>query len=516
MPLTSSAPAAPYSVSAHAGGTPALSFSVSARIVQALIVACCLAAGLVFGSALARAQSDNESSVPAPSAATGAGSGFSLSPDSPFSGSAPEEKPTPGVLPLSFKDAVERGLRSNLGLLLQGDNTMYVHGERWKELSNLLPNFNASVSENVQQTDLAALGFRGFIPGIPSVIGPFNYFDAHFALKQQVFDLHALERERGAALNVKAAQQSYNDARDFVVLAVGNAYLLTIAAASRVDTAQAQVETAQALYGKSSDQLKAGLIPAIDSLRAQVELQSRQQQLIAVRNAYEKQKLTLGRVIGLAPGQEFTLTTKAPYEPLAAMGIDEALRRAYSSRSDYQSALTKIQAAQFFRKAATAEHIPSVDVAANYGAVGVNPGSSHGTFQVAGTLNIPIFSGGKAHADALQAEANLRQYNSQLDDLRGKIDYEVRSALLDLQSAAQQVEVARSTLDLASQTLDQARDRFAAGVVDNLEVVQAQESVAAANESYISSLYAHNLAKVELAHAIGYAEKGVLEFLNRQ
>ena len=484
-------------------------------------LSCCFIAGLLLISLAALAQS-NEPSAPAPSSPSTNISGspngeFSLPSGSPFAGSVAEGTATGTVLQLSLKDAIARGLRNNLGLLLQGDNTLYARGERWKELSNLLPNFNASLSENVVQEDLAALGLRSSIlPGIPAVVGPFNYFDAHFSLMQPIFDLHAWQRERGANANQKAAQQSYRDARDFVVLAVGNAYLLTIAASSRVQTAQAQAETAQALYDKSSDQLKAGVVPAIDALRSQVELQSRQQQLIVAHNNYAKQKLSLARIIGLPPGQEFALTTEVPFEPLAVMSIDEALNRAYATRSDYQSARTKVAAAQYFRRAATAEHIPSLGVAANYGAEGVNPGTSHGVFQVAGTLSIPIFAGGKAHADALEAEATLRQAQSQMDDLRGRIDYEVRTALLDLAAAADQVAVARSSVDLANQTLTQARDRFTAGVADNLEVVQAQESVASANESYISSLYQHNLAKIEVAHAIGIAEQGVMEYLNRK
>ena len=183
------------------------------------------------------------------------------------------------------------------------------------------------------------------------------------------------------------------------------------------------------------------------------------------------------------------------------------------SRSDYQAALQQARAAEHFRKAATAEYFPTVDVAGNYGDIGVTPGNSHGTFQVAGTLRIPIFQGGKVHGDVLQAEATLRQSRQQLENLRGQIDYDVRTALLDLAAAADQVEVARSSVDLADQTLVQARDRFAAGVTDNLEVVQAQETVVAANENYISSLYAHNLAKVALARAIGYAEEGVKQYL---
>jgi outer membrane protein TolC len=242
-------------------------------------------------------------------------------------------------------------------------------------------------------------------------------------------------------------------------------------------------------------------------------LQTRQQQLIVARNDYAKQKLALARVIGLPPGQMFTLTEQAPYQPLTALSIEESLQRAYASRSDYQAALQQARAAEYFRKAASAEYLPSLDLAANYGAIGLRPDSLHGTFEVTGSLMIPIFQGGKVHADVLQAEATQRQYRSQLENLRGQIDYEVRTALLDLAAAADQVEVARSSVDLADQTLIQARDRFAAGVTDNLEVVQAQESVASANESYISSLYAHNLAKISLARAIGYAEEGVRQYL---
>jgi outer membrane protein TolC len=273
------------------------------------------------------------------------------------------------------------------------------------------------------------------------------------------------------------------------------------------------VESAQALYAKAHDQQLAGVVPAIDALRAQVEFQTRQQQLIAARNDYAKQKLLLARTIGLPPGQEFNLTDKSPYEPLTPMSLEQALQRAYALRPDYLAAVQQVRGAQLFRRAATAEHLPSLNLAGDYGAAGVNVGNSHGVFDVGATLAIPIFAGGRAHADALQAEATLRQSKQQLDSLRGQIDYDVRAALLDLNSAADQVEVARQALDLANQTLDQARDRFTAGVTDNLEVVQAQEAVATANESFISSLYAHNVAKISLARAIGFAEEGVKQYL---
>jgi outer membrane protein TolC len=444
-------------------------------------------------------------------------------PPNPFLGSEPEGKATADVLQIDFKDAIDRGLRNNLGLLLAGDQAQTARGERWKELSDLLPNLSARVQENVQTQSLAALGFNKLLPllsppgtstsSFPRVVPAFNYFDVRANLSQSVFNFKDLEKERAASVSVKAAQFTYKDAREMVVLAVGNSYLESIAAAARVETAQAQVASAQALYDKAADQLKAGLSPAIDALRSQVELQTRQQQLIVARNDLAKMKLNLARIIGLAPGQEFVLTEKAPYQALAALPLDTYLQRAYAGRADYQAALAQLQAAELSRRAAAAGRYPSVDLVANLGDIGVAPGQSNGTWQVNGGINIPIFAGGRVHSDVIEADAQLKQARSQLGDLRGRIDYEVRTALLDLNAAAEQVEVARSSVDLAEQALSQSQDRFTAGVADNLEVVEAQEAVASAHESYIQSLYAHNLSKVELAHAIGDAEEGVKRFL---
>ena len=430
-----------------------------------------------------------------------------------YSGSVPEGQATGTVLPISFKDAIDRALRNNLGLLIGSDNLLAAKGQRWQELSHLLPNVSAAATQSATQIDLAALGFRFRFPGVSPVVGPIGTFDARAYLTASVFDWHAIERERAAQARESATQGDYKNARELVVLATGNIYLLTIAAAARVDAAQAQLETAQALSNKAKDQQTAGVTPAIDALRAQVEYQARQQQLIVARNNYAKEKLLLARTIGLPAGQEFNLTDKAPYEPLVPPGLEEALRRAYRDRADYQAAVQQVLSAQRLRSAAAAEHLPSLGVSGNYGAAGVNIGNSHGVFLAGMTLEIPIFAGGRAHADALQAEAALRQNRQQLDNLRAQIDYEIRTALLDLNAASDQVQVARSSLDLANQTLEQARDRFTAGVADNLEVVQAQETVAAANENYIASLYAHNVAKVALAQAIGFAEQGVKQYL---
>lgn len=442
---------------------------------------------------------------------------------SPFLGSAAEGNATSEALQIDFKDAIDRGLRNNLGLLLASDQTESARGERWKELSELLPNLSAHIIENVQTQSLAALGFNKLFPvlqppgtslrSLPRLVPAFNFFDARASLSQSLFNFKDLERERAAAENVKAAEFTFRDARELVVLAVGNSYLQAIAAAARVETAEAQVKSAQALYNKAVDQQKAGLIPSIDSLRSQVELQSRQQQLIASRNDLAKQHLTLARIIGLPPGQDFVLTEQAPYQTLTPQPVDLYLQQAYASRADYQAALAQVRAAELSRRAAAAGRYPSLDLNANLGDMGVTPSQSNGTWQVTGGITIPIFAGNRVHSDVLKADAELKQTRSQLADLRGRIDYEVRASLLDLNAAAEQVEVAKSSVDLAEQALAQSQDRFSAGVTDNLEVVQAQEALAGAHENYIQSLYAHNLSKVELARSIGDAEEGVKRYL---
>ena len=435
-------------------------------------------------------------------------------PQNPYAGSTPSGQPSPEVLQLTLFDAVNRGLKQNMGPLLTSSSITSARGQKVGEMSNILPNITTATDENLRQIDLATFGFRFSFPGftIPSLIGPFGYFDTRVYLSQSILNLQDITRTHAANENLKSAQYTYKDARDQVVQAVGANYFSTVAAMARVDTAQAQVNTAQALFQQASDQLKAGVSPSIDMLRAKVELQTREQQLIAARNNLEKQKLVLARIIGLPLGQQFDVTTKAQFEPLNGPTLDEALSRAYASRADYQAAMAQLRAAELSRKAATEEHYPTLDFDGDYGGTGITPGHLYGTSDLAGTLRIPIFTGNRAHADALQADAAVAQSRAEVENIRGQIDQDVRNAFLDLQSASDQVKVAESNVDLAGQTLVQAQDRFKAGVTDNIEVVQAQESVASANESYIDSLYAFNLAKISLARAVGLAEDNVKQF----
>lgn len=432
---------------------------------------------------------------------------------SSFAGSVPA-KLVPGTMPLSLQDAINLGLKQNLGLLLSHADIGSARGQRWEQLSALLPHVTGAPYVAETKLNIDELGFSGLasIFHLSPSVGPFSYFDARANLTQTLFDWKSINATRAAGQSLKSALYTFKDARDLVVLAVGYTYLQAIADEARVETAEAQVKTAQAIYDQASDQVNAGTSPAIDGLRAKVELQTRQQQLIQARNNLAIQKLTVGRVIGLAPGQEFEFTDKSPYQPFEGISVEEALKRAYASRSDYLAAMSDVRAAEFARRAAVAGYLPSLSFNADYGLGGSHPSTATPVADARGTLTIPIFQGGSVHGDVLQAEARLAQSRERLDNLRAQIDSDVRTALLNLQSAADQVNVARSNIDLAQETLIQSRDRFSAGVTDTVEVVQSQEAVATAHEQYISSLYNYNYAKISLARALGIAEEGVREY----
>ena len=432
-----------------------------------------------------------------------------------FQGSVPTGVPSSRPLALTLREAIDRGLKANLGLLVSDSANETARGERLRSLSVLSPQLNAKADETVQQISLKTVGLNFQFPGVsvPTVVGPFHYTDVRGYASWTAFDYNARKNYSASRESKRAAQLSVLDARDLVVQATANVYLQIIADASRVEAIRSQVETSQALYDRAVDQQNAGTAAGIDVLRSQVELKQQQQRLLSQRNQFEKDKLTLGRVIGLPPGQDFRPSDTAPFAPLTAMTQDQALQTAIQQRPDFQSYKARVRAAEEAVKAAHGERYPTADVTADYGDVGPTLGSSHGTFSFVASAKISVFDGGRIAGDVIQAKAALKQRQDELADLGGQIEYQVRSAFLDIGSAADQVAVARDNLDLANQTLVQARDRFSAGVTDNIEVVQAQESVAAANDTLISALFAHNVAKVGLARALGGAEQGIQQLL---
>jgi outer membrane protein TolC len=417
-------------------------------------------------------------------------------------------------LDLTLKDAIRRGLLANLGILTNRDVADIAKAERRRALSTLLPQLSVGAIQTSQQIDLAAFGFSLPIAGFSKIVGPFGYQNAGAYVHQTVYDRTSLRNLKSASESQKAAELTADDARNLVVQAVSNAYLGVISDSARVDAVQAELNTAQALFDRAKDQKNAGTVAGIDVLRAQVEFQTEQQRLLAQKNQVEKDKLVLARVIGLPAGQQFNITTQLPFAPLAT-ALDDLLKQAYDHRADFKAAQAQVRAAEYAIEAAHAEHYwPQVVVEGDYADIGSTFANSHGTYSLVAGVRFPIYAGGRAKTDAEQAEAVLHTKKNAVEDLRGRIDYEVRTALLDLQSAADQVAVAKTNVDLANETVTEARDRFGAGVTDNIEVVQAQQLLAAANENYIASLNAHNGAKIALATAVGIAEEGVPQYLN--
>ncbi len=430
---------------------------------------------------------------------------------SPFMRGVPSGAATTESINLTILDVINRALEHNLGSITAQEAISRAEGGKW--LANgMLPNINGHVAETRQLINLAAYGFP--LPaGIPSIVGPFNVFDARVTLSQAILDFKAMNDLKAAQHNVEAEKFSYKSARDLVVLVAADAYLKALAAGSRAQSAHAQRDTAQALFTQATDMRTSGLVAGIDVLRADVQLSTERQRVTAADNEYEKAKLSVAHLIGLPIGQTFKLVDALPEVPIPEMTLQEALDRAYHDRPDYQAALERLHAAEAARSAASGENLPSVHLNADYGALGLSVGTSHDTYAVTGTVSVPIFNGGKTKGLELQADSDLRMRKAEADELKATIYYDIRTAFLDLQANGEQLQVATRSKELAATTLAQARDRFSAGVANNIEVIQAQEAVAMANDQQIRALYQFNVSKAVLARGLGTAEEATRKYL---
>ena len=432
----------------------------------------------------------------------------------PFAGSANSTARMPFSGSLSLREAVQRGVTFNLGAVGLAQSVRQAHGLERVARSVLLPNLSSGLREVEQQSYLRAFGIQ--VPFIPAVVGPFNYFDLRATLTQNIADYSAISNYRSAQELRRANELSLNDARDLVVLAVGGAYLQAIAAQARIDAERAQIETAQALYKQTQERRQAGLSAQIEVNQSLVQLQTQQQRMATLQNDLAKQKINLARLTGLPPTDQYQLTDSVPYADAPALSIEEALKQALDGRADLKAAQKQLLAAERSRSAARAERYPSLAVNADYGAIGLRPTAAHGTFSVTGTLRIPIWAGGRTEGDVEQAQAALDQRRAEFEDTRAHVESDVRNALFDLQAARSQVEVSRSNRQVARDTLQLTRQRFEAGVTDTVEVVQSEAAVASADLDYITSLFAHNLAKLSLARALGNTETRLPQYLSVQ
>jgi outer membrane protein TolC len=423
---------------------------------------------------------------------------------SSFQGSVQVGEASAQPIDLSLDDAMQRGLKNNLGAILSGTQTASARGQRLSQLQALLPEVDFSAKEAVMQVDLPAEGLR--IPGFPTIIGPFGFTDLRASLSWSLVDVKSLREYLVARHNFAAAQLSAQDAQDLVVLTVGNAYLLVLADEARVSSVEAQVATAKVSLNEAVANHDAGTAPLLDELRARVDYQSLQQQLIVAQDELEKDKLALARTIGLPLAQTFNLTDKVPYMAFDQIDVDAAIRDAHANRKDLAAMVEQTKAAVEERKAATADRDPTFEFNGDYGDIGVNVRHSHGTGDAQGTVSAPLFKEFGLRGEAQVAQSQLDTQNAKLSDMNAQVDADVRDALLDIESAQKQVEVARSSVDLANEALKEAQERYANGVSDNLAVSQAEQSVAQANDQYVASLYRDNIAKLSLARALGAAQ----------
>ncbi len=428
-----------------------------------------------------------------------------------FQGSV-ENKQTPaGTVRLTLADAVKLGLAANLGTLTADDTTRALRAERVRALSNLLPAFSIDANETSTQINLAAFGFRFNLPpsagfSIPTVVGPFEYFQLLGNLSQTVWDPVSRRNLHASQESERASNLSARDTRELVVLAVAGAYLQTIATEARVVSQRAQVDNAQAVYHQAEVRREAGTNARIDVTRTLVELQSQQQRLTALESDVRKQKLAFARLIGVPLDRELILSEPLAFQAGTVPEAAAALEQAFQNRWDLKAAESQVHAAELVLSAAHAERLPSASLTADYGVLGSSALTNHGVYSVVGSVNFPVYQGGRVKADIEEAEATLHQRQAELADQRGQVEQDVRTALIELETAIGEVRLAENNRGFANETLREARDRFNAGVATTVEVVQAQEQVASAESDYISGLFAYDLARISLSRATGRAE----------
>jgi outer membrane protein TolC len=428
--------------------------------------------------------------------------------DPSFHGSLVRGKATADILPLTIDDAIQRGLMNNLGLILQTSNERQAGGAR---LQALLPTVTGSASYTVEQINLAAFGLK--FPGINPIIGPFQVEDFRAYLSQNLLNLNAFETYMASKHNFEAAKLTAQDARDLVVLTVGNAYLLCVADEARIKAVQAELDSSKLSFDQATDNHEAGTSPRLDVLRAQVDYQSEQQTLISTTNQLAKDKLALARAIGLPLDQKFELTDTTPFAALDTPDPDDAFQQALKQRKDLAAATEQTKAAEATRKAAIYDQLPTIAASGNFGDQGETVTHSHGTYTAEGQLSMPILQIAKTRGEEETAGAELDQAKAKLSDQVQQVNADVRDSILDIQSAAKLVEATQSNVQLAREALSEAQQRYKAGVDTSLSVSQALSTDRQAEDQYISALYQHNVAKLSLARALGVASTNYKQYL---
>jgi outer membrane protein TolC len=444
----------------------------------------------------------------------------------PFYGSVTLRPATEDTLQLSLDEAVRRGLENNLGLREAESGEKVVQGEKNQALQLFLPTITVSGGTGVFQHNLAAQGFGpstikifaskfGMSGGAFNPITRDDLTQGQLHYSQILFSGPVIAGWRAAGAAERAAHFAKMSARGEVVQQVATAYLHAIAAASLVDEAKSLEQADQVSLDQAHAAHEAGTVANLDELRARVQLQAQQQAVIAAQNALDKDLILLKREIGIDPGQKIVLTDTTPYSELAEETPAEVRAVAYKNRQDYQNLQNQLVEVRAIHAVYRGQRLPVLSFSGYYGVDKVNGSPSHGTFAAVGTLSFPIFSEARIRGGEESSAAQLTSVQEQLEDLRGHIDQQVRSALLDVQATHQLVEVSRSNVNLATRALSDETDRVNAGVDDNLPLVDAQATLASAQNSLIESLYRYNVSKLLLARAAGVLEQQYRAYLGQ-
>ncbi len=437
-----------------------------------------------------------------------------LQPSAASSGSASGQ---PFAGSLSLADALARGLAYNLAVVVRVNNSRQARAEEAIARSVLMPNVTASATDTEQKLNLGALGLHltPSVPGVsfPDTVGPFNVFDLRARVTQTVFDRSAIQAWRASQARTAAGEFQARDARAVVVLAVGAAYLQVSATEAGLRAAEAQLATATTLLERTIAQRNAGLATPLDVNRAQLQILAARQRISALRAEVATQKIDLARLVGIPPTDQYTLSTAVPFTPAPVLDVADAIVQATRERADLKAAEAQVRAAEHSLGSALAMRLPTAAVSADYGGSRATDASLQRTYAVGAAVRVPLWEGGRARGAIEQASAVLATRRAEFEDLRADVEAGVRKAFLTLQAAASQVDVAHQAEQVNGETLALARQRFEAGVGDNLSVVQAQQALAQADHEHIAAVFAHNLAKLTLARALGLAADGLSSFV---
>ena len=414
---------------------------------------------------------------------------------------------------LTLADAIEKGLKANLGVLLAQGRVDEAQATRLRALAaSRLPRMSAEAYGNLHSTDLRAQGLS--FKGVPEVAGPLANYDFRVAVQQNVIDLVSTRTLRATERGIDVSKMDERDARDTVVRTVAAIYLNAESAAARARSAQSRVGDGETLLKLARDKHDAGTATGVDVLRAQVQLANDRQALLVAENQQRIAVIELERTIGVDPGTPVELAETLDYRPLEQPQIETAKAEAIAGRADYLSLAAEREQLRAQQQASHARFYPKFSLSGNVGEIGRTFGDMRATGAIQGQIDITLFDRDREGEAAVLA-SRIRRIDDQIADLRRGIDQDLREALLNLDSAAQQVDVARQGEELARRELEMARDRFQAGTANNVEVVTAQDELARAEENAILAVSSHMDAKFALARAVGGTADKIAEFMKR-